>query len=128
MAMQHHRRDHILPVGEDVGLDLDDVADDAFGGKTPGIHSGRDTFNDDATASVKRGFEHELAWCELHASAQRALCGHRIVQLEKKLLVAAEREHVLVSGGLFFGPFEELEDNPLRLSEVHRRQCPIVGN
>src|SRR5205823_2822080 len=71
------------------------------------IDDGRNTFNDDAAASVKTGSGHELASCELHASAKRALGGDRIVKFEKALPVATHRENVLVARILALGAFEK---------------------
>ena len=85
----------------------------------------RNTFNDDAAASVKTGSGHELASCELHASAQRALGRDRIVKFEKTLPVAAHREDVLVAGSLALGAFEEW---PRIAAEVGGGEGAIVGN
>ena len=127
-AVQHHRRQHVVAVRKDVGLDLDDVANDALCRKAAVIHDRRNTFNDDAAASVKRSCRHELASCELHASGQRATCGDGVVQLEKKLPLPPQRKHVLVSRRLLFRAIEKLDDGRPRLSKMHRGQCAIVGN
>ena len=125
MAMQHHGRKHVVTIREDIGLDERNLARHALRGKAPIIDGGRNTFNDDAAASVKTGSGHELALCELHASAEGALGGDRIVQLEKALPVAAHRENVLVAGSLTLGAIKK---RTRIAAEVGGGEGAIVGN
>src|SRR2546423_2037388 len=92
VAMQQNGGEHIVSIGEDVGLDRCNLTCDALRREASVIDDRRNTFNDDAAASVKTGSGHELASCELHASAKRALGGDRIVKFEKALPVATHHE------------------------------------
>jgi hypothetical protein len=107
VTMEHDGGDDVVTVRENVGLDHRDVTSDALRGKASIVDGWRNTFNDDASASVESGSGHELASCELHASAQRTLCGDRIVQFQKPLSVAAHRENVLVAGSFALGALQQ---------------------
>ena len=71
MAMEKDRREHVVPVREDIGLDRYGVADDALGGKTSVIDDGSNALDDD-TATPIDILRHESASCE-----GRALIGER---------------------------------------------------
>jgi len=125
VPMQQNGGEYVVSVGEDVGLDRCNLTRDALRGEASIVDDRRNTFNDDAAASVKTGSGHELASCELHASAQRALGRDRIVKFEKTLPVAAHREDVLVAGSLALGAFQEW---PRIAAEVGGGEGAIVGN
>ena len=114
-----------MSIGEDVGLDRCNLTRDALRREASIVDDRRNTFNDDAAASVKTGSGHELASCELHASAKRALGGDRIVKFEKALPVATHRENVLVARILALGAFEKWTRI---VAEVGGGQSAIVGN
>jgi hypothetical protein len=65
--MQDHRGEDVVPVGEDVRFERNDIADHPFGWKTAVVDRRRDALDNDTTTSLDNRFRHELASCELRA-------------------------------------------------------------
>ena len=98
--MQDHGGENVVTVSEDVRLDRDEIAGDAFGRKAAVVDRRRHSFNDDTASTIKTGSGHEGVSCELYALFQRGAGGQRIMQFEQQLLVTQGREDVFVAGGL----------------------------
>jgi hypothetical protein len=54
VAVEQPAHDHVVAIGERVGLHRDPVADDALGRKAAAIHFGLDALDDDAQPPVAR--------------------------------------------------------------------------